>query len=106
MNTFSYNKLIFALAAFLSNADAQIATCTPKASNYQCCLVRNIWLKAGKTTTLAPTSATGCCKNKTAGGIPGVTCSGNVVEIINWSNQSLTGVVSPEIGELTGLKWL
>jgi hypothetical protein len=65
----------------------------------------------GKTTTVSSTNSTACCytlgSTTQTLGIPQVTCSstGQVTKI-EWNNQSLTGPIPLEIGNLVNLQSL
>jgi len=106
MNSISHIKLILAIAALISSAEAQATTCGT--SSPQCCWVKRIWQLMGKTTALSSTSADGCCSNIVGDtfGIPGVTCTTSTprkVTEINWGPLTLTGSIPEDIGKLVDL---
>jgi len=61
-----------------------------------CEIIVDLWTNWGKP---APTDPTACCSV-----MEGVTCDTvGKVTVINWSYQSLSGSIPPEIGNLTSL---
>jgi hypothetical protein len=87
------------IASVISPAEAQTVPATCTASSPQCCWVVRIWQLLGKTTSVSSTSSTACCSP----GIPGVTCSGSTITLINWVNAGLQGNFPSEFGYLTSL---
>jgi hypothetical protein len=110
--------------ASISSEEAAV-TCT--SSSTQCCTMKRIWQRMGKTTLVDHTDATACCSyflttipeswtwfplytnisNEQLSGIPGVYCTsdGKVIGI-RWGSQGLVGSIPPEIGNLVNLKYL
>jgi hypothetical protein len=89
------------LAILISPAQAQtVVSCT--STSYQCCWVIRSWQKMGRTTTVNPASATGCCSN-----IGDIDCtSTGIVTKISWSTEGLQGQIPAELGKLTSLQYL
>ena len=92
-------KLLIALTALVSSAQAQAITCTT--SSPQCCWVWRVReLMKLSTTGASATSTTSCCS------LSGITCSGALVTRFNVASKGITGSIPKEIGNLKNLKRL
>jgi hypothetical protein len=99
------NFLLFLF--FLGISPAKGSTCRT-----QCCSVVKIWKALGKTTTVNPNQAKGCCTKlgttfTRTSDIPRVHCNtdGEVLRI-DWSDRGLKGNISADIGDLVDLQSL
>ena len=103
MNSISHIKLILAIAALISSAEAQATKCGT--SSPECCWVVQSWQLFGKTTNVNPTSTNGCCS------MPGVRChypssTQTNVTHIDWFQQSLSRPIPSSMGNLKSLSLL
>jgi hypothetical protein len=76
-----------------------------------CATVYDLWRIWGKPTAIDRNDLTACCGNIGSttqfSGVPGVVCNadGEVIKM-DWSSQSLSGSIPPEIGNLVNLQKL